>query len=114
MTADFAARAQEIGRAIMAVDLDRSPRVALLVIAADAHRRRHMHREPIHINVPDDMLALKEFANASPAERAQFRRGVRLAVLNAAARMVAAAVRKLPDVQGSLCILDAELEVVYP
>lgn len=123
----FAERAESIRREMLAVDLDRAPRVALVVYIEDDAGQRHAHREPITLSVPDfgqfqplsggadPSLAFKQIqASDSPAQRARMRRGMAQGILRSAAELVARAVTNLPAAAQGARMVDARLEVIYP
>ena len=126
MNVDFAERAKAIRRQILALELPRSPRVALLIAAEDASGRRVLHREPIDIAIPDSVCAVSQFAPCgnpsamqhlaaidTPDHRERMRRSVEALVLRAAADLVARGVANLPAEADGLRFVDAGLEVVY-
>lgn len=119
---DFARRAEEIRRELLALDLEKRPRVALVVVV-EKDGRQAAHREPINIDVPDSMVAISEFqplggAAASfrsadtPQHRQQLRRNILRVVQQSAASIVARTVANLPAASDGLNVVDVRLEVI--
>lgn len=108
----FARRAEAIHGEMLSIDLERRPRVHLLILADDGTSRIFAHRWPVEIELPDHAF-LPESAALTSARRDQLGRSIRAALLRSAAALVARTVANLPAASEGVRIVDARLEVIY-